>query len=94
VSLVVALVGLASAVVAAFAVGVIGRYSCPACGTKLLKRVDSRRVAELGTVWIESRYACESCFSEFMRRGKGPLVPRKMWEQGMRDGVPPAKLLR
>jgi transposase-like protein len=94
VSIVVVLVGIASAAIAAYSVGAIGRYPCPACGTKLLRRVERQRVVGAGMSWTESRYACESCFGEFMRRNKGPLVPRHLWEQGMRDGPPPAKLLR
>jgi transposase-like protein len=94
VSLIVVAVGVACAGFTAYAIGAIGRYPCPACGTKLLKRVDRRRAGGATMTWIESRYACESCFGEFMRRNKGPLVPRHLWEQGMRDGPPPAKLLR
>ena len=93
-SLIVLAVGAGCVAIAGFAVGVLGRTACPACGTKLLRRVERRRVTEIETSWIESRYACESCLGEFMRRNDGPFVPRHQWEQGMRDGIPPAKLLR
>ena len=87
-------VGAGCFAIAGYAVGVLGRQPCPACGTKLLRRVAAfdRRATVEPEAGVR-RYACESCFAQFVRRGRGPLVPRHMWEQG-NEGIPPAKLLR
>jgi hypothetical protein len=70
------------------------RRPCPGCATKLLRHVATRRLFEPdGAAWVESLYRCSACQGEFLRRDKGPLVPRHLWNAGMRDGIPTARLL-
>lgn len=93
-SLLVICVGIASLATAAFAASALRRRPCPACSTRLLKMTAHRRVVDLGETWSETAYRCAGCGGEFMQRGRGSLVPRHAWDRGVRDGIPPARLLR
>ncbi len=92
-----AIVGAFAVTYAAFLAGAafsLRRRPCPSCGTKLLRHLATRRLFEPdGKRWIESLYRCSACRGEFLRRDRGPLVPRHMWTAGMRDGIPSARLL-
>jgi hypothetical protein len=94
-SLIVLAVGAGCLAIAGYAVGVLGRKPCPACGTKLLRRMPW--TANDGNRWRRARpgklFRCESCFAEFVRVDSGTFVARHVWEQGG-EGIPPAKLLR
>jgi hypothetical protein len=86
-------VGAGCIAIAGYGVGVLGRSKCPACGTKLLVRVGSfDRDATVRAEGGVRLFACESCMGQFVRRDKGPYVPRHLWEQG-NEGLPAAKLL-
>jgi predicted RNA-binding Zn-ribbon protein involved in translation (DUF1610 family) len=79
--------GLACAFSSAFAGWELRHRKCPGCGTRLLRRVASREPGGVRT------YRCSACTGEFLRHRDGPLVPRHLWNQGMREGIPPARLL-
>ncbi len=88
-SWIVLAVGAGCLAIAGYAVGVVGRHSCPGCGTKLLRSVRWRPDSDPRGATL---YKCESCWGEFVRRGKGPFMPRHLWDQG-NEGIPPARLL-
>lgn len=88
-------VGLVCGGTAAYAVatmtGMLRRKDiCPACGHKDLKMISLQR----GKTWPPpkvpedtSLHRCQTCGLEVCRAGDGPLIPKGMWDAGMRAPV-------
>jgi hypothetical protein len=70
------------------------KHSCPACSTRALRCVATRRMwASGGDGYLERMYRCTGCNAEFMQRGKGALVPKAAWDGGARGELPEARVV-
>jgi transposase-like protein len=68
------------------------KFPCPACGKRAMQVVGVRRIDSA----IERMYRCGACKEDFMRLGKGPLVPKREWDAAgpsARSALPPARLI-
>jgi len=61
------------------------RKLCPACG--------KRRVTGMQFFRDQALLRCEACGAEFGQKDGGPLIPKALWDAGMRDHPPAARLL-
>ena len=68
------------------------RCPCPACGKRAMQVVGVRRIESA----IERMYRCAACKQDFMRLGKGPLVPKREWDAAgpsARSALPEARVI-
>ena len=71
------------------------KHACPACNARAMRCVATRSMwSSSGGGHIERMYRCIACNAEFMRRGKGALVPKADWDRGSRGELPEARLHR
>ena len=84
-------VGLVCGGMGAYLFAMVGvlrkREVCPACAHRQLRLVSLTR----GTEWPPqdtSLHRCSACGLEVCRQGNGPLIPKAMWDEGVRIQVP------